>query len=219
MKAVLVSQRLVETEDGREIREALDVQLGAFLKECGLLPVPAALKVSVAHYFDTLQPSGVVLSGGNDLAICKPGDPLSETRDKFETELIRQAILREIPILGICRGMQMLAHYFRGKLTKKEGHVNQIHRVAFSEGSEMREIYGPSREVNSYHQFCVEEIHDELKISAKCSNDGTLEAVEHRRLPIFGIMWHPERTQPFSSCDIHFFQKVFAHESDYSRSR
>jgi putative glutamine amidotransferase len=168
LKIILVSQRLVGNAGYPEIREALDVEWGRFLSVCGFLPVPVAAHVPVAIYFSSLKPAGVLLTGGNDLGILAPQDALSLERDRVERELIQFAIQTQIPILGVCRGMQMLAHYFGGTLEKKSGHVTPSHEVSIQSESLIRKVYGKTKlDVNSFHNYCVVSVAGGLSEAAR----------------------------------------------------
>lgn len=150
---------------------------------------------------------GILLSGGGDLEPSLTGDEPDEEhqgficgqRDAFELELVKEAIKRGIPLLGICRGMQVLAAAFGGNVIQHfEGHrqtgpKNETsHHVDIDENSMLYRIIGKKRlEVNSFHHQAAGE-KTELKISAR-SGDGYIEAVEGRGDSfVMGIQWHPE---------------------------
>lgn len=210
MKPVLVSQRLVENSGYKEIREALDVQWGRFLLECGFLPVPVAANVPAQFYFDTLKPVGVLLTGGNDLAAFAPHDLLSLERDRIEKELIESALQNKIPVIGVCRGMQMLAHYHGCSLEKKPDHVVPAHEIQIQTATRFGALLGKTKlDVNSFHNYCVTGLKGDLREVARHTKDGTFEAFENPQKKIYGMMWHPERVDPFSELDIRFFREVF----------
>lgn len=209
MKIILVSQRLVGNTGYAEVREALDVQWGRFLAVCGFLPVPVTTHIPAEIYFSSLKPAGVLLTGGNDLGIFAPGNALSLKRDRVEKDLIDSALKNQVPVLGVCRGMQMLTHYFGGVLEKKPGHVTPAHEISTASSSLVRHVYGKTKlDVNSFHNYCVTNVAGELVEAARHS-DGSIEAVESPSKKIFGIMWHPERVEPYSLQDIQFFREVF----------
>lgn len=209
MKTVLVSQRLVGNTGYPEVREALDVQWGRFLNACGLLPVPVAARIPAHIYFEGLKPCGVLLTGGNDLGVFAPQDPLSLERDRVEKDLIEAAIQNQVPVLGICRGMQMLAHYFGCVLEKKSGHVTPAHEIRIEPHTLLSRVWAKTRlDANSFHNYCVTDIRGGLKASA-LHEDGTVEAFELPEKKVYACMWHPERVEPFAPNDIQFFKEVF----------
>ena len=114
----------------------------------------------------------------------------------------------KIPILGICRGMQLIADYFGGKLTKIEGHVGNKHKITVDQNSSFYSNLKNIQEVNSYHNYAVSVLPKEFNPSALC-NDGTFEAMENSQLKIFAQMWHPERTEPFDQSNLNIFEQLF----------
>ncbi|HCM42325.1 MAG TPA: gamma-glutamyl-gamma-aminobutyrate hydrolase [Candidatus Omnitrophica bacterium] len=210
MKVVLVSQRLVQNSGYQEIREALDVKWGDFLTQCGFLPVPVASKVPASEYFREFKPAGVLLTGGNDLAALAPDDALNAERDRVEMELLTEAVKSKVPVIGVCRGMQMLAHFNQGSLEKKLGHVVPSHPIRLQAGTRIAKIYGKAGlDVNSFHNYCVTGLGGEMRAAAFHA-DQTIEACEHAGKEIYGMMWHPERVEPYSADDIRFFKEVFS---------
>lgn len=148
------------------------------------LPVPNALSAPEA-YLDGLDPDLLVLTGGDDLGV-------TPRRDATETALLKHAVERNLPVLGICRGLQLINHVFGGSLRPIDGHLAEDHEVTL--GAAWREFYGPSARVNSFHRLGVakEGLGDGLAVAAVDGN-GMVEALHHRELPVAAVMWHPER--------------------------
>ena len=96
------------------------------------------------------------------------------------------------PVLGICRGEQLINVYFGGSLIQHvAGHAGIYHDVKNVSGSIMYRLYGKTTKVYSSHHQAVRRLGKGLKITQK-ANDGTVEAIEHKTLPIFAVQWHPE---------------------------
>ena len=147
---------------------------------------------------------GLLLTGGNDVApvlygetketFCGENDPW---RDRMEARLIELALQADKPVFGICRGLQVLNVYFGGTLRQHiEGHsqidgVDRLHAINTAPGL-LRELYGTRCTVNSAHHQAVWRLGTGLQVFA-CAEDGTVEAVGHRTLPVFAVQWHPER--------------------------
>lgn len=195
MKIVAISQRVDEIKDYREVRDALDeAWQGLFLKmDTALVPVPNAPQM-LAVILERLRPDAIVLSGGNNPVAYGGTAP---GRDKVDEELIRYAIEHDIPLLGVCRGMQSIALYFGGTLRKVEGHVAVWHDI----DGEM------SRKVNSYHSYAVDDPGKNVRIVSR-AKDGVAEAICHEKYRIHGIMWHPERVEGFSAEDMEFIRDI-----------
>jgi len=145
----------------------------------------------VKLFVEELELDGLILSGGDN-----KGD--EELRDQTENILIKFGMQNKIPILGICRGMQVINDYFGGNIiiTKNNEHVNKDHEIIITD-KKIREILEfKEKKVNSYHHNIILEknLGKGLKSFAK-TNDNTIEGFLHNEFPIIGIMWHPERNK------------------------
>lgn len=197
MKIVAISQRVDEIKDYGEIRDALDEQWHALFQKMGaaLVPIPNAPE-SITAILERLRPDAIVLSGGNNPVEYGGTAP---QRDKVDEFLIEYAIQNEIPLMGVCRGMQSIALYFGSTLKKVEGHVATKHEIT-------GEI---QRTVNSYHSYAVDKLGAGLCVIAE-TGQGDIEAIQHRNDSIFGMMWHPERVKGFDESDIKLIREKLA---------
>jgi len=125
-------------------------------------------------------------------------DKLSILRDKHECQCLEYAIENSLPIFGVCRGMQIIAEYFGSTFKKVENHVSSRHKIKIIGQSNFKSILNKIENVNSYHNFAIDMLGDDLQTVAICSDDNTIEAFQHKSHLIFGQMWHPERENPFN---------------------
>jgi putative glutamine amidotransferase len=197
MNLIAVSQRVAVAPPFSERRDCLDQAWIKFLTTCGLTALPVPNDEHAAQRLCYAMPiSGILLTGGNDLTAYGGDAP---ERDATESVLIDIADKRALPILGVCRGMQMIQHRFGIRLERVAGHVARLQTIS---------VEGKPAEVNSYHNFGTTETRPPLQAWA-FAEDGVIKAIRHPRARMTGIMWHPERLSPFASRDITLFQQFF----------
>jgi len=206
MRKIAVTQRLIKNDSYYEIREALDIRYCRLIKACGFLPIILPYEVDIDLYFKELDIDGILLTGGNDLYSCNKNE-LSYKRDKFEKKLLSLAIVKDIPVFGICRGMQLIAEYFGSTLKSIHSEIKNKHSLILKEESLYNNYLNKLETVNSYHGFAIDVLAKELLISAKKEN-GIIKAIEHKRYKIFGQMWHSERENPFNQDEIELIKAI-----------
>lgn len=125
--------------------------------------------------------------------------------DAGQMALVRTAVEEDIPLLGICRGMQVINVAMGGTLVQdmaQPGHRSETlmqdhhfarHTVDIDPTSHLAEALGDlaGLEVHSAHHQCVDRLGEDLEVVAHAP-DGVVEAVEHRTAPVIGVQWHPE---------------------------
>ena len=187
----LVSQRVEFIENYSEYRDCIDQRLVIWLSENGFIPVPVPnilAEVHLKRWLENLSATAIVLSGGNDIG-------QYSSRDETESILLRWAEKNQIPVLGICRGMQFMVKWYGGKLVETDNHVGVRHRL--KKIIDKEEL---PHEVNSYHNFGLRNCPEKFNILAM-TDDGFIEAISHKSLPWEGWMWHPERELTFNDID------------------
>lgn len=185
------------------------------IEKIGAAPMilPITTKEEVAKtYIDRID--ALIMTGGIDVNPFLYGEELAgETevpfieRDNFDFMLIKAALNKNIPILGICRGMQIMNVYLGGSLhqdikyygdtniqhVQRSNHHEAVHFVDIEKGSLLHTLIGGKQKVNSVHHQCIKELGSGLKASALSSSDKIIEAYESvDKNRILGIQWHPE---------------------------
>jgi len=200
VKLLAVSQRTTVIEPHQESRDSLDQHFAGWLNSCGYLlcgipnfiaSVGSDGKCTVREWLDRVGPEGIILSGGDDSGI-------DSSRDELEFLLLEEAWDRDIPVLGICRGMQMMALWSGAPLTPIEGHAGGSHKLL----GERHDV------VNSYHHNVVDSVPKRFRETNR-SPDGAIESFRHQDRDWEGWMWHPERNNPWSDLDSTNMLRIF----------
>ena len=171
---------------------------------------------------------GLVLTGGVDVHPKYYGeeingtDKIDDLRDSFEMSLCEKYEKAGKPILGICRGIQLINIYFGGTLHQDLGFIGNCHRndkpdgvvhnVRAAKCSLVEKLYGDEFPVNSFHHQAVKNVAPGFAATALSTEHGIIEAIEHKTRPIFGVQWHPERMcLSHRRCDTVDGKYIFAH--------
>jgi putative glutamine amidotransferase len=167
----------------------------------------------VPDYLDRVD--ALLLSGGSDVDPALYGRPphpklghVVRERDDFELSLCREALRRDLPVLAICRGQQVLNVATGGTLVQDlpseigsmEDHDPRrerwqvAHEVKITPGTLLRQVLGRDMvSVNSFHHQAVEDLGRGLVVSARSIEDQVIEGIEMRdRHFVVGVQWHPE---------------------------
>lgn len=190
-----VTMRVLEAQGYHEPRDALAQDWSRFLSmalpDAAWLPLPNLGANKARAYCEKWGINRLILTGGEDIGV-------SAIRDETEQDLLIWAKERAVPVLGICRGMQMMAVWAGVALKPVEGHVRTRHLL---QGDFMHEV-------NSFHNYGLADCPHGFEVTAKAEN-GEIEAIRNTEQNWEGWMWHPEREDPFQSADINRLRRLF----------
>lgn len=176
----------------------LDQRWTALIERLGAWPLPLANGVQdVDGYLDGLGLDALVLTGGNDIAALPEASDGAPERDRFETAAYRYFLRHRKPVLGVCRGAQMINHLAGGRLVQVSGHAGGRHNLVWAETAPG--YWDRPAEVNSYHGWAIPP--DGLAPGMEAlawGRDGTIEAFRSARERVDAIVWHPEREEALS---------------------
>lgn len=172
---------------------------------------------------------GIIISGGHDVNPLLYGEEPSQKlggilpkRDDFDINLIRLAMEAKKPILGICRGHQLLNVVNGGSLYQDLSFIegcyikhNQAslsniptHTIKIKKGTKLREILGEETMCNSFHHLAIKEVAKGF-IASAVSKDGIVEAIEHEGEEfVMGVQWHPEMMSAENKNMLSIFTKL-----------
>lgn len=199
-----VTMRITHAENYVEARDSLSQDwfkyLNDILPDALIIAIPN-LGLGTLDYVKKWHLNGFILSGGNDIG----REPL---RDVTEKHLIEYGLTHHMPILGICRGFQMLIEHFKGALVHahKEEHAGTIHAVDFVE-SPFNYPVSKAVMVNSFHENIITNAGEMTPLA--CDKDKYIEAAYHHVSHCLGLMWHPERDNPNSAIDDRVIKQFF----------
>lgn len=147
----------------------------------------------------------LLLPGGGDMEPWRYGQEntasrgLEPERDRAELELLAEFTAAGKPVLGVCRGLQTVNVFFGGTLVQDiPGHsavdgMDRLHRVR-TVPSPLRTLCGAASLVNSAHHQAADRLGSGLR-AVQWAEDGVVEALCHRNLPVWAVQWHPERLE------------------------
>lgn len=204
MITVAVTMRVTSPQEYDEPRDSISHDWLRLLQSWQMTPLPVPnIGAAVFDYFKVQQPDLFIFTGGEDIGV-------SPERDQTEILLLEYALKSNMPVFGVCRGLQFLNTYFGGILRPVDGHVATPHNVTIM--NEWQSFYGPEVMVNSYHNVCLprDGLADALEAMAY-DKSGHVEGLRHRNEPIAAVMWHPERGQA-PRHDFALVQSLIAHK-------
>ncbi len=154
--------------------------------------------------------SALLFPGGGDIDPALFGEPNRGSRnidtelDILQLQAFGQALRNNIPVLGICKGMQIINVALGGTIMQDlptaaiHTHTEKdlYHESITTPGSFLHRLYGEVFCINSRHHQAVGKLGNKLLPVQWCPMDNCVEALAHETLPIFGVQWHPERLNP-----------------------
>ncbi len=201
---IAISQRVIETAEYPETRDGLSQEWGAFIRmlrpDAILLPVPND-QFSIEQWLTDISPDAVILSGGNDIGN-------APERDSTEKKIIEWFLDAERPVLGVCRGLQILNSFYGGGVTRDireetgEEHAGIHHEIRICDQTFSHAAKKDSLTVNSFHnQGVVENQLAQRLIPFAKTISGVVEGLFSSSEKVLAIQWHPERPSPSTEFD------------------
>jgi len=183
----------------------IDIYLADYARaviDAGGLPLYLPMDVEPGRFIEHLD--GLILTGGADVDPARYGaeneaSEFQTIRDDIEFELLDGALTADLPVLGICRGLQVLNVHAGGTLHQDvPAHARfdidpaeRVHSATIKPGSRLGAIYGDHVAINSLHHQTVDVVGSGLRVVAR-GDDGSVEALEMDDRAVIAVQWHPE---------------------------
>ncbi|MDD2656647.1 MAG: gamma-glutamyl-gamma-aminobutyrate hydrolase family protein [Patescibacteria group bacterium] len=210
MKNVGISQRVILNKNNSRLDSLEQDYIRYYSKFfINLIPIPNVVE-DVSEYIEKNRIEIIILSGGGEISSDFSRHPekselfYQPERDFVESELLKYAVKHKIPVIGECRGAQFINLFFGGtlinsisdNLLNSNNHVATNHEIEIVDDKFDKFFIKNKFDVNSFHEngFTKDGLSSQLKEFA-ISSDGVVEGFYHIKLPIVGIMWHPERME------------------------
>ena len=182
MKNILITQG-ISINKRKSLYTKLDLDWYKYASKLKFNLIPISYKINLS-FFKKIKVDGIIFSGGNSLNKFEKKKQ-NLLRDKFETNLFNYFKKKNLPILAVCRGMQLISDLNNTKLFKTRNHVTKGHNIILNN----KKIIN----VNSYHTFLIKKTPSQFKVLAQHKKDKSIEAMKHKKNKILCLMFHPER--------------------------
>lgn len=157
----------------------------------------------------------LVIPGGEDIDPSFYGQAntssqnLNPQEDRLQIEAVKSFVRAKKPVLGICRGSQIINVALGGTLRQQiDGHMEVMRWVYVLKSSTFRCVLGRAYDGAHYHHQCIDRLADGLISTQTDAVDGCLEGFQHQSLPVYGFQWHPEMTKSSKRAVFRFFVHI-----------
>jgi gamma-glutamyl-gamma-aminobutyrate hydrolase PuuD len=190
-----------------EVRDALAADWQDFLAyaipEALWVPIPNIGELAV-EWVRELELTGIILTGGNDIGEFPQ-------KDATDRALLRHGLATGLPVLGVCRGLQVIADAFGVAVhpCERAVHVASEHPVELCDSPLSTLLEATHLAVNSFHAFAPRVDETTGSVAPMAVHEEWTEALHVSGTNTWGVMWHPERGRPFRMADRQIVRHLF----------
>ena len=185
------------------------------------LSIPHMTSLSLSQLKDC---RGLLLPGGGDITPAFFGQKnngshnIDTELDIIQLQILELAVHYKKPVLGICKGMQIINVFFGGTIIQHMKHHeihayhngDRFHNSTIVPHTYLHTLYGDTLLVNSAHHQCLDRLGKDIIPAQYATFTHTPEAIYHNALPIYGVQWHPERLFPAGDKLLNYFYSLLS---------
>ena len=185
------------------------------------LSIPHITSLSLSRLKDC---QGLLLPGGGDITPAFFGQKnngshnIDTELDIIQLQILEWAVHYHKPVLGICKGMQIINVFFGGTIIQHMNHHemhayhngDRFHNSTIVPHTYLHSLYGDTLYTNSAHHQCLDRMGKDILPAQYATFTHTPEAIYHKSLPIYGVQWHPERFSPVGDKLLTYFYSLLS---------
>ena len=207
-KNIALTMRERENKKYKEKFNAISYEMIDFLNNLNFNIFLIPINNFKINFLNSFNCNGIIFGPGEDTKF-NLNNKKGTKRDLIEYQIYSYALKKNLPLLGICRGMQILNLFYGGKINKVRNHVTYSHKISIID-KKFRKIYGDDTMYkNSYHNYGIYNYNLSKRLTAWASADNIIEGFYDKKKKIYAIGWHPERYKIFKKDDLKFIKNIF----------
>ena len=210
MKKINIALTMRERENNKykEKYNAVSYQMIDFLNTLNFNVFLIPINNFKINFLDSFNCSGVILGPGEDTKF-NLKKKKGTKRDLIEYQIFRYALKNNIPLLGICRGMQILNLFYGGKINIVRNHVTRSHKISIVDNKFRSKYLKKNIYKNSYHDYGICDYNLSKHLTPWAYVDDVVEGFYDKKKKVYAIGWHPERYKIFKEDDLKFIKHIF----------